>query len=254
MTINEMVDESKGVKNSESQVSQLSSSTKRKRSSNDFLQRTEQRGIDEKHDSHHVHFFKPRDNWEIISLYHLTWSYSGNRDDAQEFLNFCQNSYSFKDCVTVANLTKDQSQSPIWYEMRYGRITASIFDQTAHRHTTGGALFNKIMGGKTIDTGAMARGRELESDVIKVVEDLIGEKILKSGLLLSPQYPWFGASPDGLTRTSIIEVKCPTRTDTVSNYYHNNVVNPNCRAQIELQMLFAGKKKAKFCIADPNFP
>ncbi|XP_063990661.1 uncharacterized protein LOC135169524 [Diachasmimorpha longicaudata] len=226
-TIGEIVKEAKGI-HPDKHIPAPAPSTRS--NSDKFLQRLIERGIQEDKQNHLVEFFKPRASWEKISLHHLALSYSGNRLDIDEFLNYCPNSYTYEDCAAVANCTKDQSESPIWYEMRYGRITALILYETCRCRTTEGALFRKIMGGKMIETDAMARGRELEADVIKIVEELIGEKISKSGLLLSPMYPWFGASPDGVTKTAVIEVKCPMKVETVSNYYANNTVNSKFRA------------------------
>ncbi|XP_028982529.1 uncharacterized protein LOC114841636 [Diachasma alloeum] len=207
-------------------------------SSTEFLEKVLRRGIDEKQDNHLVQFFKERDSWEKTSMHYLGWSYDGDRSNSQDFYEFCKNSYTYEDCQHIANVIKDQSESPLWYETRYGRITTSIIDQSAHCRTIGGSLFKSIMGATIIDTFAMARGRHLEGQVIEAVEDLIDEKILRTGLLLSPTYPWFGASPDGVTRTSVIEVKCPSKSETVSNYYCNGEIHRKFKAQMQLQMLF----------------
>jgi len=49
-----------------------------------------------------------------------------------------------------------------------------------------------------------------------VVTDLYsletGKEVLEFGLLIHPEYPWLGASPDGITQDGImIEIKCPFR-------------------------------------------
>ncbi|KAJ8909333.1 hypothetical protein NQ315_017193 [Exocentrus adspersus] len=72
------------------------------------------------------------------------------------------------------------------------------------------------------------------------------------------EFPIFGASPDGLSADAlsadaVIEVKCPTKEKTIANYITKNKIQAKFRAQVQTQMFFAGKQKALFCIAAPNF-
>lgn len=105
-----------------------------------------------------------------------------------------------------------------------------------------------------ISTPAMRRGIALEPEVLKVVSSLKKMKFLGSGLFLSPCYPIFGASPDGINDQYVIEIKCPSSTETMKSYLRENgSLGPKCLAQIQLQMLLTGRKKGLFCVALPDF-
>ncbi|KAJ8913990.1 hypothetical protein NQ315_008982 [Exocentrus adspersus] len=66
-------------------------------------------------------------------------------------------------------------------------------------------------------------------------------------------YPIFGASPDAIIDNFVVEIKCPTKEKTVTNYIKSNQIVNKYKAQIHLQMLATEKKKGLFCVADPNF-
>ncbi|GBP64981.1 hypothetical protein EVAR_50665_1 [Eumeta japonica] len=74
-------------------------------------------------------------------------------------------------CEEAEQLTKQQSECAIWHELRYGRITASKFYEAAHCKTNNGSLVQQIIGASKVhETSAMTRGKELEKDVIEVLE------------------------------------------------------------------------------------
>lgn len=43
-------------------------------------------------------------------------------------------------CLKIEKLTRNQSDSPLWHEMRYGRITASKIYECSRCLTTEGSL------------------------------------------------------------------------------------------------------------------
>lgn len=53
----------------------------------------------------------------------------------------------------------------------------------------------------------MERGKRLEGEVLKEVEKKTKQKFKRSGLILHPSLPIFGASPDGINETSVVEIK-----------------------------------------------
>ena len=100
----------------------------------------------------------------------------------------------------------------------------------------------------------MKRGIELERKVIAKVEKMKSIRLNETGLWLSPDWPVLGASPDGLNEDFIAEVKCPSSHKTIEHYItKENVVQPKCMFRIQLQMMLTGRKRALFCVADPNF-
>ncbi|GBP12685.1 Exonuclease [Eumeta japonica] len=122
------------------------------------------------------------------------------------------------DIKKVEEESKNQHQSYLWHELRYGRVTASRAYDFSRCKTSDGTLIALIMGGKIPDTAAMKRGRLLEDKVRETVSIRLGKKIKKCGLLLSKEYPMIAGSPDGICEDCIIEIKCPISTKTYKNY------------------------------------
>lgn len=153
----------------------------------------------------------------------------------------------------VEQETREQHKSRIWYELRYGRVTASRAYEFSRCKTSDGTLMAVIMGGKIPDTPAMKRGRILEDDVKKTVSAKLGKKIKICGLMLSKNYPMLAGSPDGICEDNIIEIKCPMSEKTVKNYVYNGKPTQKFYVQMQLQMLLTGLKKGYFCVADCNY-
>lgn len=194
--------------------------------------------------------------FEDISLFHLIENFQGTKIDksVENFMNFVCKKMENSTCKKAEIATQNQSKSSQWFKLRWGRITASKFYEAAHCRTTDGSLIETILGAsKPIETTAMLRGKTLEPEVLKIVETIRNIKILKCGLILNKEYPFFGASPDGLSKEYCIEVKCPSKNKTVENYIKDGEINKKYLSQMQLQMLFAKKNKSLFCIASPNF-
>lgn len=58
----------------------------------------------------------------------------------------------------VEELTREQSNSALWLELRYGRVTASRTFEVSRCKTSDGTLIALILGGKIPDTQSMKRG------------------------------------------------------------------------------------------------
>ncbi|KAJ8915706.1 hypothetical protein NQ315_000640 [Exocentrus adspersus] len=67
--------------------------------------------------------------------------------------------------LEVERNTRKQSDSIIWQEMRYGRITASKAYNATRCKVLDGCLVESILGAKLIQTKAMMRGLELEIEI-----------------------------------------------------------------------------------------
>ncbi|XP_028177249.1 uncharacterized protein LOC114365027 [Ostrinia furnacalis] len=153
----------------------------------------------------------------------------------------------------VEMATRKQNKSSLWYEMRYGRITASRAHEVSVCKTPDGSLIASIMGAKIPDSAAMRRGRDLESSVRKTVSSKLKKKITTCGLFITENYPMIAASPDGITNDAIIEIKCPTKAKTKESYLKNGNITKKFMAQVQLQMYATGYKKCFFCVADSEF-
>lgn len=192
-----------------------------------------------------------------VSLHKLILKYKTQPDilSAKGFVDFIKSNISLDDCGKVQAITINQHKSSRWYEVRYGRITASKLYEAARCKTFDGSLVEDILGGgKSLESEAMSRGKRLEKNVLETVAKLKKIVIQACGIYINTQYPIFGASPDGLTDTHVIEIKCPMKEKTVCNYIDSD--GKICKkpyAQIQLQMLMTGKSKGYFCVAAPNF-
>ncbi|CAG9570886.1 unnamed protein product [Danaus chrysippus] len=144
-----------------------------------------------------------------LSLHQLIFDFNQNTDlQVAQFLKFAETKMEEAVCEEAERLTKQQSECTIWHELRYGRITASKFYEAAHCKTDNGSLVQQIIGAtKVHETSAMTRGKELEKDVIKVLEKELRVQITRPGMYLVPSHPVFAASPDGMTSNAIVEVK-----------------------------------------------
>lgn len=203
--------------------------------------------------SHLIKHLSPPSVLDLCSIYHLGLTYSGDRKNINSFLQHCASFLTSENLKYIEKATQERSKNHLWYELRYARITASKLYDVAQWKTERGSLFNVLMGGKIRDTFAMKRGRDLEDSVIDTVRSTIISPIQKSGLFLSSDFPVFGASPDGVGETFVVEVKCPTNEKSFKNYCNRGKITAKYKAQIQMQMFFAKKKLGYFCVADHNF-
>lgn len=196
---------------------------------------------------------------EKLSLHHLILSFFQSQDSAidasdSKFLEYCSSEMSEIACHGATERTVLQDKNKLWYELRYGRITASKAYESAHCQTLNGSLVEHILGASSIkDTYAMQRGKRLENEIRDILESKIEVPIELCGLYLSPNVPIMGASPDGLTQDYVIEIKCPTSEKAMKKYVQGDKITEKFKAQIQLQMHFTRKQKGLFCVASHNF-
>lgn len=173
---------------------------------------------------------------------------------ADDFIEYASKEMSEDLCRVAEKLTKTQSDTQIWHELRYGRVTASKIYEAAHCKTLNGTLIQQIIGAsKIFDSQAMQRGKKLEKDVLIEVAKITGLPFKDCGLVLLPSFPILGASPDAIRDYFIVEVKCPSSSKTFDQFLPHGKINKKCKAQINMQMFATGKKRGLFCIADPKF-
>lgn len=80
----------------------------------------------------------------------------------------------------AAKDTIHQSKFTLWKELRYGRITASRIYEVTHCKIPQGILVEQIIGAcKIKDTNAMERGRRLEQEVLKILEENLQIKLYR---------------------------------------------------------------------------
>ena len=119
--------------------------------------------------------------------------------------------------------TREQSLSKEWFRFRAGRITASRFKASIRTNPLkpSQSLIKSICYPESVrfSTKATRWGCEHEKTArdayfTSIAADHSDLTVSDSGLVIHPQYPHLGASPDGLVNCSccgsgVIEVKCP---------------------------------------------
>ena len=222
----------------------------------DIMNLAKEKGLDSQLSRYHFNP-KNRDPY-ALSVHKIIIDFFEQKEiqskDSASFLNFMKTIITQELCLLAEKLTKDQSNCLLWFELRYGRMTASKFYEAAHCKTRDGTLVKQLLGiDKKYDNFLMERGRNLEEKVLKVVKKKPNKIIHKSGLILIEKVPLFGASPGGIIQGFPVEVKCPGSFKTYQNYISNGKLKDKYKAQIMLQMYAMNQKKGLFCIADPEF-
>lgn len=108
-------------------------------------------------------------------------------------------------------------RTPEWYAVRKSMMTASnaaaalgIKPYASFRGDARAECIKQIVTGSFKGNKATQHGVDHEDAVRDRLCAIMGETALDFGLIVHPQYPWLGASPDGITLTGrMIEIKCP---------------------------------------------
>ncbi|GBO08675.1 hypothetical protein AVEN_13645-1 [Araneus ventricosus] len=129
----------------------------------------------------------------------------------------------------------DQADSPLWHELRYGRITASKVHAAIQCNILEGCLAESILGAKFKVTKAMKRGQLLEGKVIKKLQK---NKQISQAMWISVKCAesLFWCFPDASSDDFIVEVKCPMSESTMTKYFKDGVPADKHLAQMQLQM------------------
>jgi putative phage-type endonuclease len=129
----------------------------------------------------------------------------------------------------LLNKKQYTQRSDDWYKVRHDIITASnvgsILDANPYLSKYD-LLTQKCKDFEEVNntpTHATAWGIKYEDTAIEIYENLVNEKVYPVGLFIHDQYPWLGASPDGLRDSGkLVEIKCVWRrkiNDNVPLYY-----------------------------------
>lgn len=133
-------------------------------------------------------------------------------------------------------------RTPEWYAKRRELLTASdvaaaldIPPYASYRGSSRADLLKKKIANKPLlYNTAIMHGVKHEDDARRLVEEAIGESIQEYGLLVHPQYPWLGASPDGVSSLGkMVEIKCPMRRHVVPGEVPHHYY-PQVQVQLEV--------------------
>lgn len=191
---------------------------------------------------------------DILNMKTLMSSFAGVNSD--QFFIHCRKFVNSSTMNSAEILTIDQADTKLWFEMRYGRVTASRVYQASRCKTKNGSLVDSIMGKRSGWSFAIQRGTNLEDQVFNVLKNemqLQGHKLRQCGLFVDEALPHFGASPDGIADDFVVEIKCPATPKTYSEYISVETLQRRYFAQIQLQMHITKRKKALLGVADLNF-
>ena len=165
----------------------------------------------------------------------------------------------------IATIIDCEQRSPLWFQSRLGRLTASrISDAFAKTKTGWGAgrrnlrtqLVLERLTGKSQENGyvspAMERGTLLEPDARAAYEMETGSLVSSVGFLSHPELRT-GGSPDGFVGADgLIEIKCPGAA------VHLEYLRGGFPAEYLQQMLhllwLSGRTWGDFVSYHPDFP
>lgn len=180
----------------------------------------------------------------------------------------------------VEEATIQQASSKLWYKFRAGRITASRMKQACHTNFAmpSQSLVKSICYPAAFKfiSKATQWGCQHEATALDKYKSLHSYShqnfaLKSSGLVLNPDWPHLGASPDGVVECSccgrgVVEIKCPfcNNAEDVENIASsgNCLVNTDGTLhlnkshayyyQVQTQMFICSVKYCDFCIC--TFP
>ena len=138
--------------------------------------------------------------------------------------------------IKVNNLKKldlPEQRSDEWFEMRKHKLTASSFADAlgkGHFRTRDECILEKIIDKPFEENPITEWGVKYEEVATRFYEHFTGTSIYEFGLIPHPEFPAFGASPDGICDVNsppeyigrMLEIKCPPKrkfTKTVPPHY-----------------------------------
>lgn len=153
-------------------------------------------------------------------------------------------------------ITVDIEQgSEAWHQIRAGKITGTRFATVMSGDSTKGYkdLINSLAGetiagtkDETYSNAIMERGVEMEPEAREVYEHEMECIIEEVGFCLMDDYEdWVGVSPDGLTGSGLIEIKCPL-IKTHIGYIEANKLPNEYKWQVQGNLLATGLEYCDF--------
>ena len=115
----------------------------------------------------------------------------------------------------LAKSTHLQSKSLVWFEHRRGRLTASRFQSICHtkiQHPSESLISAIFQHNSGLKPAPITWGLQNENVDRKAYEE--ASKETHTAFQINPNYPYLGASPDGLVICTccgggLLEIKCP---------------------------------------------
>lgn len=112
----------------------------------------------------------------------------------------------------IEKRTREQYNSIEWLDTRKKILTASNFGTICKRRATTSCqcLVKSLVSPKNFISSPTEWGKSNEANAIRQLSDTLKIEIINCGLFISAQYPYLGATPDGLIgEKGLVEIKCP---------------------------------------------
>lgn len=171
------------------------------------------------------------------------------------------------EALGIEKQTREQSASDVWQSERNRRITASNFGRIMLRKAAVTQKFiDSLLNKKAFTSASTSYGISNEKVARNMYRKKTGNHVHDCGLLINPNFPCIGATPDGKVchegQAGILEIKCPfsvrdmkikdaVNSDKVRDFFLESVEgeiclkkNHNYWYQVQGQLLVSG---AKFC-------
>lgn len=160
-----------------------------------------------------------------------------------------------------------QANTPVWYNARRGRLTASTRAELIHDMRGIGKMTEDITSElqdewqrDEFDNDAMAWGRNNEARALAALELETGLEISDPGLIFHWNMPFVAATPDGLgidhagNRVSI-QIKCPYNPKRhLDNLYGGGAIKQQYWHQVQWEAWLLRANRIIFASYDPRQP
>ena len=151
-----------------------------------------------------------------------------------------------------------------WLMARLGCASASQFDKIMSaglKPSTQSEVYqNKLVGEWYVGepesifvTEAMQRGTDMEPEAREAFSFITGREVTQHGFIYLNDEKLVGASPDGLTDDSGLEIKCCLPSTHVGMLIANKVPSKYI-GQVQGSMMVTGRDSWAFCAYCPGFP
>lgn len=156
---------------------------------------------------------------------------------------------------TVQTETSTMYKSKLWMELQYGRIRCSVVNDVAKWTTEEDVSEAMILGTFRVPREEeYLKRKQRKRSILAEISKCYRTNIQHCGLLLDIAYPFFCATPDGVSSELVVEIKMPSTQEEYEKYLINNeTIPPKYFAQIQMQMYLASRDKALYCVVAPDF-
>lgn len=160
---------------------------------------------------------------------------------------------TISDCISLEKDTIGQTSCALWFNERRKRLTASNFHRVINRKDGFEMLAAELLNPKDIShIPAVKYGRDMEPIVRnKIRNRYLHENLRSVGLVVNPQFPFLGCSPDALLYSiengpTLVEIKCVLNPSNLSLSELSRTRKDFCLEFDDALKVFTLKKNHKY--------